>query len=103
MNTKHTPGPWEVSHTDQCTYVGATEMCIAEIFDESEGSYEANARLIAAAPELLAALRTIHEAALRISTGGSLLDDKGFNTLAHPVSVAEAAIAKATTPNTPNQ
>ena len=64
MTTKHTPGPWEmrgpcasgrysVIHNGPLFYVG----------DAGEpGDGEANARLAAAAPELLEALREIHNA-----------------------------------------
>lgn len=61
--TKHTPGPWEVENRFSChSYVKAgarilfqTE-CNREHAGESEES-KANARLIAAAPEMLSALK----------------------------------------------
>lgn len=53
---QHTPGPWRISDTS----IVAHEVCIAVI--EDDGGYEApgderkaNAKLIAAAPELLKA------------------------------------------------
>lgn len=59
----HTPGPWAVSDTSIIT----DDCCIAVI--EDDGGYEAppdqreaNARLIAAAPDLLSALRDNLEA-----------------------------------------
>ena len=60
--SKHTPGPWKVSLTDDTTVIAPDNSVIAEI----DGDYnqpdlwpimEANARLIAAAPELLEALK----------------------------------------------
>ena len=64
--TKHTPGQWET--LDNSIIAGA--ICIAVI--EDDGGYEApadqrlaNARLIAAAPELLEAL----EAILKVGKG----------------------------------
>lgn len=72
MTTKHTPGPWVVGPTDDTvvTHLGAdgTRYEIAQI----DGDYnqpetwpemEANARLIAAAPDLLEALKRITEPA----------------------------------------
>ena len=65
MTTNHTPGPWAVRFTEQSNViqivahdVGAVIARTAEAHPES-GIYsdiEHNARLIAAAPELLAAL-----------------------------------------------
>jgi hypothetical protein len=67
MSTKHTLGPWKlmmripggtpVIRTDD----GALEVCEVHIEDEPGRPlpYEANARLIAAAPELLAALKLV--------------------------------------------
>jgi hypothetical protein len=56
---KHTPGPWETSrdatpewHTQVTVYAEATGKRVATVFETP-----ANARLIAAAPELLEALR----------------------------------------------
>lgn len=50
----HTPGPWEVQ--DDCaTSIWAGGHYIAETYTDGE----ANARLIAAAPDLLAALEAI--------------------------------------------
>jgi hypothetical protein len=49
---KHTPGPWA---TDDCSVVHANGEPIAEIYDGRK-TFRADARLIAAAPELLAAL-----------------------------------------------
>jgi hypothetical protein len=48
---KHTPGPWSKSERG---YIFAGDSCIASTSDLDEN--EANARLIAAAPDLLAAL-----------------------------------------------
>lgn len=59
MNTKHTPGPWltdEMMPGDQYRYVFAAKgpiVCRVSAF----AAGEANARLIAAAPDLLAACK----------------------------------------------
>jgi hypothetical protein len=67
-NTRHTPGPWEVYTWADKTEVGVSpcDMSRSDIADCNTDctdiSYEeklANARLIAAAPELLEALREL--------------------------------------------
>lgn len=57
---KHTPGPWETKE-DGYGYWGIYDRsgeCIAETTERED---EANARLIAAAPELLRLLRIAHD------------------------------------------
>ena len=63
---KHTPGPWVTSATDDTVVIDATGREVAAI----DGDYndpdtwpqmEANARLIAAAPELLEAAMTAYK------------------------------------------
>ena len=63
--TQHTPGPWlngGSAKDGEFTnwFVSAPPNCIA-VCPERDGSSEANARLIAAAPELLAACREVAE------------------------------------------
>jgi len=67
---KHTPGPWEIDKDDPLSItqiewggIGVAHDC-AQVFRESRRAYraqrevdEANARLMAAAPELLEACR----------------------------------------------
>lgn len=59
MNTQHTPGPWDTSRDAvpdgivQITVCGTDGKRVATVF-----GCEANARLIAAAPEMLATLLT---------------------------------------------
>lgn len=61
--SKHTPGPWEVSEDDPCEIESADGRFVAMVLPAPELNWdmnaerEANARLIAAAPDLLAALR----------------------------------------------
>lgn len=66
MNAKHTPGPWInlgqgdiVARSDK--YCGG-EKDIASVFLTTNDEDESNARLIAAAPDLLDALRELLEA-----------------------------------------
>ena len=66
---KHTPGPWEEYRNEDAEFrfakIGVSgpdgDICYCDMNDASAGEYqtseiEANARLIAAAPEMLAAL-----------------------------------------------
>lgn len=78
---KHTPGPWEYHGGDDYTVIlgpgDTTDRPLAEV-----NSGSADARLIAAAPDLLAALKEV----VRLSDRKTVAWDK-----------AKAAIAKATT------
>ena len=72
--TKHTPGPWEMmpplgegNYSVMSSKVNAGgNWYVAEIPNGSHAEAQANARLIAAAPELLDALRLVlaHDGAL---------------------------------------
>lgn len=71
MSAKHTPGPW-VAHPIELMTAGlpytpvAANTLIAKVYSTAYGDHEqsqANARLMAAAPELLQALRDLLEAA----------------------------------------
>lgn len=91
--TKHTPGPWEaeVRTPIGITYVwqGGTENAIAKVYAGVIEDAEANARLIAAAPELL----RVAELAATLNTQTNHI---GSGMLAELVERARAAIAKAT-------
>lgn len=89
MNTQHTTGPWMVSRYSQSTVLksinirGGNEHIARVVVPDTAQSieeYEANAHLIAAAPELLEALENV------------LYWDNGKPEW----EVARAAIAKAT-------
>ena len=89
MSAQHTPGPWRVGPVDDTRIVSVKhdeEIAIASgDYDSPEGwpIMEANARLIAAAPDLLDALQKLC----------ATLNDNGYAT-----DHAAAAIAKATQP-----
>ena len=103
----HTKGPWDVARTDagiivrtesaKKTRFGASRYAAIGGFDRSDpeqlAEALANARLIAAAPELLEALIELaDEVADRFD-----LDSPSTNpSIKHAVSSARAAIAKAT-------
>lgn len=63
MTTKHTPGPWRVARkVSNCVVARGGLDIIAQcdtIGEETRDTENANARLIAAAPDLLAALEFI--------------------------------------------
>lgn len=69
MNTKHTPGPWEIVNGDEWTTDIATSdgeyedgrkrhWNVASV-NRRRDEWEANRRLIAAAPDLLQALKRL--------------------------------------------
>ena len=79
MSAKHTPGPWHY-HKCPCGMNGCHQYTISVQW--SKGFVEADARLIAAAPDLLAALRNYAK--------------ESFDGYGQPNgAVARAAIAKA--------
>ena len=91
--SKHTPGPWRYKlHRVDCNY-----MLITCSDDPQEGDNlrgycgEANARLIAAAPDLLEALQDLFGADMEHVLMGDGKDDQ-----VAAIAKAHAAIAKAT-------
>ncbi len=93
--SKHTPGPWIVSRGANVKpfSVEAATSTIADIYRaKGHGTCEANARLIAAAPELLAACEEHIKAVDGIVSG--MADRKALATL--HIRQVVAAIAKAT-------
>lgn len=92
---KHTPGPWE--YRENCIYPTSRQRCIARldwhIRDEVD---DANARLIAAAPDMLEALYEAEE--YFDNRADADHDETGFvpNEEMKLLAVVRAAIAKAT-------
>lgn len=84
---KHTPGPWEVGPEGQVRAMTGRQICDPRQWT-SEG--QANASLIAAAPELLAALRVLVNAAYESANHHSFTP-----FYLTELAVANAAIAKA--------
>jgi hypothetical protein len=83
MNTaKHTPGPWKVTINVNGIFVDAEDASIVEM----QNSHMPDARLIAAAPALLAALREMVD---------HYVDCYGLDDLPDHVATARAAIAQA--------
>ena len=58
----HTPGPWNCNRSSAsgydivCSENSPTDVCVISRRDKTTGEIDANARLLAAAPDLLAAL-----------------------------------------------
>ena len=102
MNANHTPGPWD-KIDGLMRYIpfsvvadnpgGPGRLSIAHVDDVDgfAGSSEANARLIAAAPELLEACK----ASVAEITGGSLFPESLRPGNETPLELLKAAIAKA--------
>lgn len=93
MNTKHTPGPWKQWQStirEALTVLGGDGSIIAT-FDTwkngAEQEQEANARLIAAAPDMLAMLERVTEAY------AEMLKNNGY-TWSTAVDSSRALIAK---------
>ena len=94
MSTQHTPGPW-TAHSTGLARSGLPEYqihwsdigeCVAEIVHGTE-----NAKLIAAAPDLLEALQDLFGADMEHVLMGDGKDDQ-----IEAIAKARAAIAKAT-------
>jgi len=91
----HTPGPWNCNHSSAsgydivCSENSPTDVCVISRRDKTTGEIDANARLIAAAPELLAALETAYMALI-----GYLPAHRNDVTDA-AIGAARAAITKA--------
>lgn len=101
MSTKHTPGPWATAGGSTGRYRtptievraltgGGVSQCIATVTSIAVG--QANARLIAAAPELLEALRAARDYLSCIPESAAGGDDEA----ARLARLASSAIRKAT-------
>lgn len=106
MNTKHTPGPWQIARNDFCAWITnqTGKAQIAKAFQPAGMTPEtcdANAKLIASAPDLLAALELCGAA---LTSALSVINAEDETGKAYPVTrdqiaealAARAAIARAT-------
>lgn len=88
--TKFTPGPW--AHGGHAVYVQGMDVArVYQSFGVSDETFEANARLIAAAPELYEAVRRLRQFPLYVAR------DNGSEAVAAE-AFADAALAKAVQP-----
>lgn len=103
MSGKHTPGPWVVKPADadyrapdkdDFAIITPDMMCVGTCWgDPLWKDGKANARLISAAPELLEALRELHDdVCARFDIAGPSMNPG----MLRAVETARAAIARAT-------
>lgn len=106
METKHTQGPWQIKrYANGGNYLIETDAAtVAEVLDdvwtgeEDSGEQAANARLIAASPDLLAACMLWDQGFV---DGEEFTHDQFVKWVNDNRRAARAAIAKATQPITP--
>lgn len=99
---KYTPGPWclDVEPSDDGTFFvqtpeGRDGQCIAEVYNQTTPDTVANARLIAAAPELYEALRSL---LAEVEADREAEDPQARTQMEWedaPLAAARAALAKA--------
>ena len=103
MSNKHTPGPWNVHGRDTRGLphsLVAAETLIAKVYSKCYGDVEqetANAKLIAAAPDLLKALERIarpHDCGCVPCTGSCTSQEALQITVDEMRDLAKAAIAR---------
>lgn len=98
---KHTPGPWthcaptsDTANTDHLV-LGRNDHLVAGVIDDAPpDEVEANARLIAAAPDMLAALKATAGNIRSLGPAGAL-SHVPFAPYQEWLAVVDAAIAKA--------
>lgn len=91
--SKHSPGPWVVNGVDDLgAYVYIDSDCHVVVRCPDPGVEDANARLIAAAPDLLEALRNVVAGAEVVAALPTCREREVLNGLA---AIARAALAKA--------
>jgi hypothetical protein len=99
MDAKYTPGPWAWAEGYQGLYGSGPNNTVLEYYsyeglwlDDSAGNQEANARLIAAAPDLLEALKLAES---RLTDFAEYLSKSGKVYWLGELETISAAIAKA--------
>ena len=93
---KHTKGPWKLEDGNEIWNQNTRVATIVTSHPYHEVNSSANARLIAAAPELLEACRRILETLSRKDTIGGVAVKPLADKLCPELSAIEYAIAKAT-------
>jgi hypothetical protein len=90
-NTLHTPAPWQVSPYGNITSKSLTIAKVEQMPGNYESEKQANACLIASAPDLLSALESAYNAIAWDIPGGNLSDEEEETLL----DVIREAIRKA--------
>lgn len=106
MSSKHTRGPWNCNRASAAgrnvivSENATVDICVLSNRDKTPSEIDANARLIAAAPELLEALIACHAELNRLIANQAGISDEDLTDIARPdinvVEDATTAIAKAT-------
>lgn len=96
---KHTPGPWHRNIKPARKYAVIfagrnTHVCVLDSIGKSDEEVEANCDLIAAAPELLKALKALY--AIHIELDDAYAASGDISKASPELLAARAAIAKAT-------
>lgn len=98
MNTTHTPGPWYVTHNSEGRRVISAQYAQGPSYtrictmNQPESNNEVDASLIAAAPELLAALKI----AIAYIYGSKAKSGVQISSVKADLDICMSAIAKAT-------
>lgn len=93
MKTTHTPGPWTIDNDRSTVCMAGQRVIVGPAPDGAPREVEiANARLIAAAPELLAALRQV-AMFYRVAVFGSLAILADSPAMADAVKMASDQIS----------
>lgn len=98
MNTQHTPGPWNWSDDGEGNKFGRKGLEPCVLFGTVKSLvdvYDADARLIAAAPDLLAALQAVWEFFEPVYVS-AMADDIERTAQDELIDTVRAVIAKAT-------
>jgi hypothetical protein len=91
---KHTPGPWSVFDRRTTSEIRAGETTIADVRQNGQGN--ANAQLIAAAPQMLLALKVAEPWLGKLIADGGHLEAAMPNHAVRALEMVVAAIAQAT-------
>jgi hypothetical protein len=96
---RYTPGPWEVENLTKAAHESWFNIFESHGFVVAEAIRDrATARLIAAAPELLAALKDLHADCVEYARINNLHNSDGSPATHHSMRRAAAIIRKAESP-----
>jgi hypothetical protein len=87
-NPKHTPGPWIVCDSAEIAQANPPHKIVVQFSQRWTKQEKANARLISAAPDMLAALRVM---LVHAKTTGGIYTDGGVAMLEAVIQQAEGS------------